>query len=257
MKKSEELLGLSIISLNDGKEVGKVKDLVVNPEQGAVECLVVDDGTRYLGVKVLPSKFIEGVGEYAVTIESATAITTLEDLPNLNDLLEKNVEVIGTKVLTKKGRLIGMVSEFYIDEENEGKITACEFEAPKSDIIKIIPAEGVVTFGKDVLVVAEDIEKLLLDKNEYNQDAAVDTVVEEAESTPVAEEVTETEDTSDAAKMFEDRQRQFLLGRKVSKKIELDNGQVLAEEGTVITEELIEKAKALGKFTELSMNTKS
>lgn len=255
MKKSEELIGLSIISLNDGKEVGTVKDLIVNPEQGSVECLVVDDGTRYLGVKLLPSKFIEGVGEYAVTVESATAITTLEDLPNVNDLLEQNVEVKGTKVLTKKGGLIGSVSEFYIDEENEGKIVACELTSPKEGIKKIIPAEGVVTFGKDVLVVVENINELLADKFEENgaEESLVSKVSvhqEKEESQDVAEE------PSEAAKLFEERQAQFLLGRTLTKRIETDNGELIADEGTLITEELIEKAKAAGKFTELSMNTR-
>ncbi|KNZ68595.1 PRC-barrel domain-containing protein [Thermincola ferriacetica] len=255
MKRSGELLGLAIISLNDGKEVGKVNDLIINPEEGAVECLVVDDGTRYLGVRVLPSKFIIGVGEYAVTIESATAITTLDDLPDLSDLLEKNVKVIGTKVLTKKGKLIGTVSEFYVDEENEGKIVACEFTAPKSNEPKIVPADGVVTFGKDVLVVVEDVDKLLTDKKTFSGLAEPDAQVPAGSAQETEEQ--QDEDNSEATRLFEERQRQFLLGRKVSKKIETEKGEVLAEEGDIITEELLEKVKRAGKFTELSMNTRS
>ena len=37
MKKTQEVIGLPVISICDGSEVGKVKELVVNAEKGAVD----------------------------------------------------------------------------------------------------------------------------------------------------------------------------------------------------------------------------
>lgn len=51
-----------------------------------------------------------------------------------------------------------------------------------------------------------------------------------------------------------DRHRRFLLGKKVSKDIEANNGTVIAKGGDEITEALLQKAQIAGKLIELSMN---
>ncbi len=291
MKRSEELLGLSIISIEDGKEVGTIRDLIVNPAERAVECLVVDNGSRYQEVKILPFSLVEGVGEYAVTIQSADAITDMSEHPEVQGLLEQNVYIKGTKVATKKGRLIGSVREYYVDEDNKGKIAVCELVPVNGGKnISLIKSEFVITFGKDILVVDENVEEGLVDNiagfkaepvsaqvirpvvqeipqvpenapvQEEKTQADVEAVPIEETNTPVEEEQALEEkkpEISDAARLFEERQRQYLLGRKLSKRIVLDNGEVLGEEGDAVTAEMIDKAKAAGKYTELSMNTRS
>lgn len=249
MKKSQEMLGLSIISIADGKEIGKVKDLVINSSQGAIECLVVDNEAWYLGFKMIPFAMVEGVGEYAVTIENESSITDSNDLPNVNELLKQNIKIAGTKVLTKKGKLIGTVTEYFIDEEN-GKIAGCEFAPVNApDKVKVIPAKAVVTFGKDVLVVAENIENNLLNS------LVEQTQTEDTSAVVGAEPEQENASQADAAKLFEEKQRQFLIGRKLTKTIETASGEVIAEDGEIITEAIIEKAKNTGKYMELTMNT--
>jgi uncharacterized protein YrrD len=333
MKRSEELLGLSVISIEDGTEVGRVSDLVINPVKGTVEYLVIDNGLKYLGIKILPFERVGGVGEYAVTIQTAAAIIDLNEQPEINDLLEKNIRVKGTKVLTIKGKLFGTVNEFIVDEDNEGKIAGCEVIPVRDpDNTGVIAADIIITFGKDVLIVNEEVElvdaeSLGVKKNEFigtdltenieeipvvieetttvvadevveieqavdeevtaeavqeiAEEVVVETVeetVEEVIETPVEEIIEETvavsaevivdeiaeapkkekqSGPSEAAKLFEARQRQYLTGRKVSKRIESELGEVIAEEGNIITEELLDKAKAAGKFPELSMNTRA
>ena len=62
---------------------------------------------------------------------------------------------------------------------------------------------------------------------------------------------------ADAAKggdMSEDRHRRFLLGKKATRTIKMDNGVVIVEAGQDITEEVLQKAKLGNKFIELSMS---
>ncbi len=261
MKRSEELLGLSIISIEDGKEVGSVSDLVINPAKGTVEYLLVDNGLRHLGVKILPFKLVEGVGEYAVTIQNSSSVTDLASESDVTGLLEQNVRVKGTKVLTKKGKLIGTVSEFLVDDNNEGKIAGCELApADASGNKGIIPADQIITFGKDVLVVNEGAEGSLTDSVEGSSSATAVKPPEKKLTSPKDDTEKKTpgqQEPSEAARLFEERQREYLLGRKVSKRIETDSGEVIAEEGDLITEELLDKAKTAGKFAELSMNSKA
>ncbi len=261
MKRSEELLGLSVISIEDGKELGTVSDLVINAGNGLVQYLVVDNGLRYLGIKVLPFRLVEGVGEDAVTVQNSSCIVDLGDEPEIHALLEQNVRVKGTRVMTRKGKMIGTVSEIIVDEDNEGRIEACEM-TPLDDTEskQLIPSDKVITFGKDVLIVNESLESSGENTSGQVKDS-VDGTPPEASEMPASEmkdaEKAEAQQQSEAAKLFEERQRKYLVGRKVSKRIETETGEVVAEEGDVITEELLDKAKAAGKFSELSMNTRA
>jgi len=165
MKKTQEIIGLPIISISDGIEVGKVKNVITNAEKGAVDYLVVDSGIQILSTKIIPTVNILGIGEYAVTIENEEAINDLSKIPVAIELLQKNIQVTGTKVLTKKGRLIGEVGDIYVDENDNCNILGLEYIADITHKnIRIIPRTSVITFGKNLVVVVEDVESTLLDK---------------------------------------------------------------------------------------------
>ena len=72
-----------------------------------------------------------------------------------------------------------------------------------------------------------------------------------AEPAPAAAEP--AEDKS-AERVNEDRHRRFLLGKKATRTIKMDNGVVIVEAGADITEEVLQKAKLGNKFIELSMS---
>ena len=52
----------------------------------------------------------------------------------------------------------------------------------------------------------------------------------------------------------DDRRRTMLLGKKATRTIKADNGDVIIDEGAEITEEVLQKAKLANKYIELSMN---
>ena len=65
MKKAKDIVGLPIISISDGIEVGRVKTVIINAEKGAVDYVVVDSGIQVLSAKVIPTENVLGIGEYA------------------------------------------------------------------------------------------------------------------------------------------------------------------------------------------------
>lgn len=259
MKRSEEFLGLSLISIEDGKELGRVSDLIIDPGTGSVAYLIIDGAIKYLGLKILSFDLVEGVGEYAVTVQSSSAVIDLFDEPEIAGLLEKDVRVKGTRILTKKGKLIGVVSEFFIDEESLGKITGCELTAVDgAEMFETISADQIITFGKDIIVIKEGMEIVAAKRTSAAPKQSAE-VAEEQIDAPKNEADTRSKDRqepSQAAVLFEQRQRQYMLGRKASKRIETDNGELIAEEDEIITEEMMDRAKNASKFSELSMNTK-
>ncbi len=237
MKKSVDILGLPVISISEGLELGTAKSLVINPAQGAVAALVIDDGKWYLGAKLLPFTAIAGLGESAITVESASNVVPVSGAPDLEKLLAAGVTVIGAKVLTKTGRIQGKITDFAVDAA--GKIVNCEIEEAGGSVAHI-PTQRVFTFAKDVVIVADG-------------DAPVPASGAEAPaSAPAAAPAPAPDD--DSAKKFDDKQRKYLLGKKANRRIETDNGVVIVEQGGEITEEVIQKAKLAGKFVELSMS---
>ncbi|CQR74374.1 PRC-barrel domain protein [Sporomusa ovata DSM 2662] len=277
MKKSVDIIGQPIISITEGKELGNVKELLVNYSNGTVAALVIDDGKWYLGAKLLPFTAIAGLGESAVTINNSSDIIAITGQPEFEKMFEAGVKIIGTKVLTKGGKIQGKINEFIVD--NSGKIITCELEKTDGEVVQL-PAQNIVTFGKAVLIVSDSDEISTI--SAANSVEAIETIptvpvqpepvvepepipakldpipvpqVEVADPIP-ANEVREAEQqpVDDSAKKFDDKHRKFLLGKKAARRIETDNGMLIVDQGDEITEEVLQKAKLAGKFVELSMN---
>lgn len=292
MKRTQEILGLPIISISDGMEAGKVKAIVVNAEKGSVDYVVVDDVSRVMGTWVIPAEGILGIGEYALTIESAESIVDIGKVPQAVELIQKDIDVKNTRVLTKKGRLIGETADFYVDEDASCRISGLEFTAfSEKDKVRIIPRESVITFGKKLIVVVENAEETFLEdisqrtgngglsaeKKNPLTETAPPPVVEEvspeavpdelvSEAAPAAESLEEPsqiqQEASSAAEngagnLFEQKQRQYLMGRKATKTITDHSGNVLISEDMVINDAVIDAAKLNGKLIELVMNNKA
>jgi uncharacterized protein YrrD len=246
MKKSVDILGLPVISISEGFELGISKSLVINPAQGAVAALVVDDGKWYLGAKLLPFPAIAGLGESAITVESGSSVVPVSGAPDLEKLLATGVAVIGAKVLTKNGRIQGKITEITVDDA--GKIISCEVEELSGDITHI-PTQRVFTFAKDVVIVADGDATAAA-----TAATATGTATAGPAAAPAPAPQAQQPADDDSAKKFDDKQRKYLLGKKANRRIETDNGVVIVEQGGEITEEVIQKAKLAGKFVELSMS---
>lgn len=164
MKKTQKILGLPIISISDGMEAGRVKSIIINADKGAIDYIVVDSGIQIFSARVIPTDDVTGIGEYALTIENEGVITDISRIPDAIQLLQNDIRVKGTKVLTRKGSLIGEIGDIYVDENDGCKITGLEFIADITQKkVRLIPRDSVITFGKNLTVVKEDVEASLLD----------------------------------------------------------------------------------------------
>lgn len=279
MKKTQEIIGLPIISISDGQEVGKVKSIIINADRGTIDYVVVDSGIQILSARIISTESVLGIGEYAMTIENEGVVNDISKIPAAIDLLKKNIEIKGTKVLTRKGRLIGEIGDFYIDE-NTFKIVGLEYIADITQKrVRIIPRESVITLGKNLIVVVDEVEDALVDRinqlgteydsggkdggygqvNSYANMILQDlqessTVNEPAEGQQPAEKSGELDN---AAALFEQKQRQYLKNRYATKTIADNNGTIVVNEGEKITDEIIDAAKLCGKLIELVMNNRA
>lgn len=243
MKKSSEIVSLPVISIVDGNEVGTVKSLIVNPGQKSIDFLTLQHEDWQINAKAIPFKKVIGIGEFAVTVESAGDIIDLTHIPVTSELVTKQIKIIGTKVMTRKGQLLGEVIEFNVDEET-GQIASVVVHMQGED--KALPSQYVITLGKELMVVHEDVMSKLSDAIEGDKEAN-DLYSENSEK--------EERPTIDPLKM---KQIEILEGKEVIKDIYDAQGSLLIPENTVLTIDQIEKAQQSGPsvLVELSMNVR-
>ncbi|KYZ77186.1 photosystem reaction center subunit H [Anaerosporomusa subterranea] len=257
MKKSCEIIGLTVVSIQEGKELGTVNQLVIDAAAGRVAALLIDDGKWYLGAKALPFSAISGLGEYAVTINTEADIMSVTPSSTFDNLLFQNANVVGALALTRVGNISGTVAEIVIDAD--GKIVECLIE--EAGETRSLSAQRVITYGKDVLIISaeNELQPVRLETVSSAPSPVFDAL------TPISEETVQNlevdqepvepaQETDDLAKMFEEKQRKYLLGKTSSRRIEAESGVVVIEQGEEITEAVLQKAKLAGKFVELSMS---
>jgi len=260
MKPTKEIVGLRIISILDGTQVGVVKDFVLNPQEKTLDFVIVDQPSDIFGAKVIAFADILGLGEFAMTIPNPGVIQDVAQNIEAQSLLKQDTRVLGTKVLTKKGQLIGEVTELLIDEET-GQIAVCLFEAQGE--MHQVGVEEVITLGKELLIVDgspsfpnHQMTETTREKKVQAPDVAVpieETVLTEevdlATEENIAEEVdlaTNVDSLEEVApienetsfNLFEQRQLQYFIGKKVEKDIILDNAEVLRA-GERITPDIV------------------
>ena len=325
MKKSVDILGLPVISITEGRELGMSKTLLIDAPNRVVAAVTIEDEDWYRGVKLIPYDNVIAVGEDAVTINNSENILTLDAAGDFETLLDDNIRVIGTKAITRTGVIQGNITEIFIGED--GSIEKCEITTPEGSTSEVT-ADQVSIFGKEVTVISPEgdagkksdaaaapaapavtapaapeaaaepvaeaapVTEEPAPVAEVPADEPTSTVEEPADEThaeepapteepaaeasesaaaeePAAEAPAETTESAapaaeepaadsaedkSAERVNEDRHRRFLLGKKATRTIKMDNGVVIVEAGADITEEVLQKAKLGNKFIELSMS---
>lgn len=156
MKKSLEILGLPVISITEGRELGMSKSLLIDAKNGTVAAITIEDEDWYRGVKLLPYSSVIAIGSDAVTVTGSDKILTLEDAGDYESMLDANIKIIGTKAITMSGTIQGKVAEIFIGES--GKIEKCEIESADGSLSEIT-SDQVSIFGKQVTVIDSGMEK--------------------------------------------------------------------------------------------------
>ena len=156
MKKSVEIIGLPVISITEGRELGMSKTLLIDAKNRSVAAITIEDEDWYRGVKLLPYSSVIAIGEDAVTITNSENILTLEDAGDYEAMMDANIKIIGTKAITKSGTIQGKVVEIYVGDS--GNIEKCEIEGRDGSLSEIT-AEQISIYGKEVTVIDSDVEK--------------------------------------------------------------------------------------------------
>lgn len=253
MKKSTEISGLPIISISDGNQVGTVKSLVINPDKGSVDFLTIEHEDFQVSVKAIPFKKVVGIGEYAVTVDSESAVIDLNEIPIANQLVNKKIRITNTKVMTRKGELIGEAVEYFVDQDT-GHILGMQLKLSEKEVA--LSSDQVVTYGKDIIIVQEDVSAHFLDSVQE----LVGKIEMATEANDLVDELSSILPSEDEeVNALKEKQIELLSGKRLTKSVLDKNGNILFLEGTILAREQILQAQEEGPsiVVELSMNVEA
>ncbi len=111
----DHFIGLTVASVQSGFPCGKVVGLVINPDNLATELLTIQDpkGLAYL----LPGD-IRFITNDRLIIDAEEKLSEAEDLLRHQDVINRNFNPLGCKVITESRKRLGKVTNFAIEDSN-------------------------------------------------------------------------------------------------------------------------------------------
>lgn len=169
MIRATELGRRAVVDVDAAEKLGKVDRIVLDPDARRVAGFIVSRGNSFLGggdPLVLSAETVHAIGPDAITVHRAAAGSAAGDfggLPRVSDM-------IGRKVVSDQGRVLGTVDDVLIDEADGRIIGYALADAQLDDKIKnlvskdghdkkpvpYLRADANLRAGKDLIVAPED-----------------------------------------------------------------------------------------------------
>jgi len=159
MRKSKHFTSLSVISLEEGQQIGTVKGLIVDPAGKKVAALVIEQKGWFKEQRFIPYHKVHSVGNDAITIEKNSYVEKAGNLSETVKLLKEKISLTGSKIVAENGTVLGYVDEFYVDLET-GAIAGLEFSGNLINSVingrAFLDIAHVRTIGKDVTIITDE-----------------------------------------------------------------------------------------------------
>ncbi|MBE3588449.1 MAG: PRC-barrel domain-containing protein [Thermoanaerobacteraceae bacterium] len=159
MRRSKQFIGMPVISLQEGQQIGTVRGLVVDPEKKAVAALIIEQKGWFKEQKYIPFARVHSVGENVITVDRSSNAERAVKLPDIVRLVKERVGITGARIVTENGALLGQVDEYYVDLV-AGDIVGLEFSGGFLDSVMqgraFLDTTHVRTIGKEVIVAADE-----------------------------------------------------------------------------------------------------
>ncbi|MBS4007533.1 MAG: PRC-barrel domain-containing protein [Clostridium sp.] len=227
MKKSREVVGLPVIDLTEGKGLGRVHSLIVNPNSRRVEAIEV--GERMLlktKTELLPFAKVRSIGPDAITLMKQEDLVDVQQQPELASLLEK--KLLAGKVVTADGSLVGTVDDFSFNPA-DGNLAELFVNTEKTRVTLVLPLKVVENFGRDFIIVEEDYLAQSSEIEAIGSDRSGRQIVHSLEVKAI----------------------EFALDREAGQDVISEDGTAIIRKGEKVTNENIDLARRKNRLTQL------
>ncbi len=163
MQRVSSLIGKSIVSAANGELVGKVADVLFDPASSRTVGLVIAGG-MFASERVLAYDDVQVLGRDAVVARTVDGVMDPKAWHAQGLASERSSALTHKPVMTDAGRRLGAISDVYLNETT-GAVEALEVSRSALGGLvnrhSVLPQPGVVTIGRDAVLVSEDTARLL------------------------------------------------------------------------------------------------
>jgi uncharacterized protein YrrD len=167
MIKGSQLIGRAVIDMEAAQRLGKIKEIIVRRDGERVAGFIVVHGETIVGTggtrRTIPASALHAIGPDAITVRGSAMKEPSHDL----DKLPRLSDVIGHKMVTRSGRLLGSIDDvlingadgtiigYVVGEGVRGKVENF-FNPQRSRVHGYVRADADLQVGDKLIVVPDD-----------------------------------------------------------------------------------------------------
>ncbi|MBN1934395.1 MAG: PRC-barrel domain-containing protein [Anaerolineae bacterium] len=154
MIKTLDLIGMPIITMNLGENIGKVKDVLIDPTKLELAALVLPSKAFSKDTMVVPCTVIHVFGRDVILVKSNEAMVRDNTLHGVASLLSTS-KLKGRPIATEKGVKVGILNDIIIDGVGQivGYDLARVFVKGPVAQSKRVPTRITRSIGPDMIIV--------------------------------------------------------------------------------------------------------
>ncbi len=167
MIKASQLIGRAVIDMEAAERLGRIKEIIVQRDGERVAGFVVVHRATIVGTGgtrlTIPASAVYSIGPDAMTVRGSAMTERLAELDNL----PRMSDIIGHKMVTRSGRLLGLIDDMLINGVDgtivgfvvgEGVRNKLEniFNPQRSRVRGYVRADADLHVGKELIVVPDD-----------------------------------------------------------------------------------------------------
>lgn len=156
MRRAREIIGLPVIDIEAGKQLGTVKDLLIDRDW-SLRGVLLETKRWFSSLRYIVWENVVSVGKDAVTVPNEQCVRQLDETNDWLSLLNGSYKLKGLPVITVDGQQLGWVEDVYLEEQLGKKVLGCELsDGLLSDLRegrRWLPSPDNVTLGEDAVIV--------------------------------------------------------------------------------------------------------
>jgi uncharacterized protein YrrD len=157
MRTTKELSGLALIDVRDGKKLGTVGESVISPDDGRLLGFVIKSGgLLHREESAVEIQDVRSIGADAITVEGEETVHRIDAMPEpFQEARSGDRTLIGRKVVTQGGSLVGMIADLVISED-ERRTTGMILGSGMFERGDVLSTDRIASVGPDVVIVTDE-----------------------------------------------------------------------------------------------------
>jgi uncharacterized protein YrrD len=251
MRKGTDIIGKAVVAYDSGEKFETVLDLIFDQNSNRLLGFLVDEAGWFSSSKVIALQSVQAIGPDAIIVPSKSAEVPASQIQPIDNVLEHNNIMKGTKIMSTDGRNLGTMIDLYFDEvtgDIEGYEVSGGIFADAYSGRSFVPAPETLKIGKDVAFVPSETADMMQEQVggiKAAMQTAGDKLRETADATGDKLQAAGQSATRSVTNAIVDPQAQkdFALGKIATTTVEAPSGGTIVLAGQEITPTTIAAAE--------------